>query len=329
MTNTKIIGGQEISQKEFKKRIIEAVRAHGPCKPGDVAKALGYDDSKQQHVISRSMFNMLNVSLLKNSDGLYIPRHASNVPTIESEIIKEMKANGGLMRRRDIFESFAIRPSKDYTRENGIDARDTTEYAELRRALAESIEIVQYFPDDPKGVTYGLTRDELAKTPITGRWVHYLLSHSYEKVAPASRHSRDYNDVRQDMWKNWFSAVGIAAQMARETRGLEVADMLKDSVIESEIDRIRNLPKSWELQSSARVQAEIDAEDAGEDLTSKFFYEQLQKHREMIPLEAYARFENGDTMIHLAVRVPFYEAVADILNIDPVYLTRGAFMPKL
>ncbi len=325
----KSIGGQKLTQHAFRRRLIEAVQARGlegACVEEIIAD---FNDpswalSENRYLISNTLTNLMRRGVfIRISRGRYVvdedhlrKRGSTILSELEFQIISTLKDYGGFATYRQILVSFGI--------ENDLVAQK-----QLIRAMEGSELIRQDYigvPEAPKRL-WNLRVDLISQLPLRGRWLK-LLHYSWMNARPKWDDDFAEASIAED-----FFRIGIAFERAADCLGKSCNDLFinddfsdfmeefSSKILTKEVKAVefsdRYDLKRGKTALSLRSEGMSDAEIIDHKAQA------IQESVSNLKNQVWTKFTEGDPAIHIAAPLDFYYLAAEVLECEPVHLSRG------
>lgn len=359
-TLEKTIHGVPVTQNAFKRAIAEALYdMEGGGSAADLLPTLGpeWEDRRGRDLLAKTLSNMASSGVLKRVEGQrgtftvgggFKRKGLGAADQIEQSILDSMRKRGGFATFAEIMDDHGLRPagedfvearraatrrrwgtaeSSDFTFRSHYDPRDTTGYAQIKKLLRDSPVIRQ---DLLKVGLYNLPQDELNTLTLRGYFGGLMAKMTAAELGASEKRQ---NQARDD----FFVQVGATYNAARTTLGIKREDFVRKAKVAAALyslmqqKAIKRETHDWFAgETQARVDEMLRKGATPEEVAD--FREDRRNSREGLSLllDLLDRFESPEpgcgVNIHCWAPVSFYEALADVLGIDPVMASRGVLV---
>lgn len=321
----RLLNGKTVSQQTLREKVRDYVRTHAsPETHGvsidDIITALGEPpelktkDGRRDFVLcldgwKRAGF-LASAGHGRYQEGARGRRGWSVAEANEKVALAVLKANGGFISAQRLTRALGLRD--DVLNADG--ALVSFIEHEQRRNFMASIGESKLIRCDFKNQRYHLAPELLNTIVLEGRWIGALRAYG-AMVFPTFKAIGDAGGPNrmQDLWLKdlhlRYQLIGNAVHVCRTTSGMQPELMLQDE------------PFREALSDAVSRYVPFDPRKGGEEA-------RVIPDRRQAMLLLYEEFERGDGFAHQAVRIPFYVALARLLDCEPVAMSRGEIIAQ-
>ena len=336
----KTLKGVKVPHPEFCRMVEDACRKEGAANPAgftepQIAARLEPSDPHARAAIRNAVMRMVDRTLLIRGEGRGVFQLGPNIDeplvarreTVETQVVDLLKACGGFATRTTILEE--------------MEAETESEISALGGVLGRSEQIVRV-----RQGLYALTSPELHQIVQEGRWAreriraavvtgriaeeapvlveHLGLTPLDDIPEPDPRDMLRGGQPRRplaDRAPDWrgaatelllraeFEHLGASWLWLRRLAGLEIAELVADPAMRAAL----TFALDASSQPATTAWCETTREALGDSACAQ----------EALLVAAWGEIEDGEPALHEALIRPVYEALGELLNLDPVALSRG------